>query len=159
MTRLSGHLGIIAVGKLKEKHWRVAQDEYVQRLNRYTSAKIIEVKDVAGRSIPDGVGMQKEGGQLLSSASAYQRKILLSPTGKLMRSEGLARLLRKEVQEYGRIAFLIGGPMGFSPEVVAQADMQISLSPLTFTHEMARVLLLEQLYRACTILAGEKYHK
>ena len=159
MTRLSGHLGIIAVGKIKEKHWSAAQNDYLQRLNRYTTAKIIEVKDVVGRSIPDDVAMQKEGVQLLDSASAYQRKILLSPTGKLMTSEVLARFLRKEVEEYGRIAFLIGGPLGFSPDTLATADEQISLSPLTFTHEMARVTLLEQLYRACTILAGEQYHK
>ncbi len=159
MAKLSGHLGIIAVGKIKEKHWRAAQAEYVKRLGRYTTPKVIEVKDVVGRSVPDDVAMQKEGEQLLQNAANYHRRILLTPTGKLMTSEALAKFLRKEVQEYGRIAFLIGGPIGFSPEVVAQADGEISLSPLTFTHEMARVLLLEQLYRACTILAGEKYHK
>ena len=159
MAKLSGHLGIIAVGKIKEKHWRSAQAEYLKRLGRYTTPKVIEVKDVVGRSVPDDVAMQKEGEQLLQSASSYHRRILLTPTGKLMTSEALARLLRREVQEYGRIAFLIGGPIGFSPEVISQANAEISLSPLTFTHEMARVLLLEQLYRACTILAGEKYHK
>lgn len=157
--KLSGHLGIIAVGKIKEKHWRVAQADFLQRLNRYTTAQVVEVKDVVGRSIPDAVAMEKEGVQLLSSAQAYQRRILLSPEGKLMTSEALARFLQKEVVDYGRIAFLIGGPLGFSPEVIAAADEQISLSPLTFTHEMARVTLLEQLYRACTILAGEQYHK
>ncbi len=159
MTRLSGHLGIIAVGKIKEKHWRAAQEDYLKRLNRYTTAQVIEVKDVVGRSIPDEVAMEKEGAQLLGSAEAYQRKILLAPTGKLMTSEALVRFLRKEVVEYGRIAFLIGGPLGFSPDVITASDAQISLSPLTFTHEMARVTLLEQLYRACTILAGEQYHK
>ena len=88
-----------------------------------------------------------------------RRLIALTPTGKLRSSPKLASWLQKRVEVYGRLALLIGGPLGFSDEVLAACDEQISLSPLTFPHELARILLLEQLYRACTILAGEQYHK
>jgi len=159
MYRLSGHITIAAVGKLRRSHWQVAQDDYLQRLQRYTTVELVEVKDVAGRTIPDAVAMQREGEQLLKAAESAGRKIALTPDGKLTSSPKLARYLRRQIEVYGRIAFLIGGPTGFAGEVIASCDEQLSLSPLTFPHELARVILLEQLYRACTILSGEPYHK
>ncbi|HEX6383842.1 MAG TPA: 23S rRNA (pseudouridine(1915)-N(3))-methyltransferase RlmH [Anaerolineae bacterium] len=159
MFQLSGHITIAAVGKLRRSHWQAAQDDYLQRLQRYTTADLVEVKDVTGRSIPDAVAMQREGEQLLKAAENASLKIALTPGGKLMSSPKLATYLRKQVEVYGRIAFLIGGPVGFADEVVARCDEQLSLSPLTFPHELARIILLEQLYRACTILSGEPYHK
>ena len=157
--RLNGRLTIATVGKVKNKAWLAAQGDYVKRLGRYTTLDLIEVKDVVGRSIPDDVAMAKEGEQLLQAVPDSQRLIALTPTGKLRSSPDLANWLQKQVVDYGRIAFLIGGPLGFSDDVLAACHEEISLSPLTFTHELARVLLLEQLYRACTILAGEQYHK
>ena len=157
--RLNGRLTIATIGKIKNKAWLVAQNDYVKRLGRYTTVELVELKDVVGRSIPDGVAMVREGEQLLQAASNSHRLIALTPTGKMRSSPNLALWLQKRVVDYGRIAFLIGGPLGFSDEVLAACDEQFSLSPLTFTHELARVLLLEQLYRACTILAGEQYHK
>ncbi|MBP6806203.1 MAG: 23S rRNA (pseudouridine(1915)-N(3))-methyltransferase RlmH, partial [Chloroflexi bacterium] len=74
-------------------------------------------------------------------------------------SPALAQFLQKQIEVHGRLAFLIGGPVGFSDDVLAAAHHQIALSPLTFTHELARVIFLEQLYRAFTILNGENYHK
>ncbi len=159
MARLNGRLTIAAVGKIKNKAWLAAQDDYVKRLGHYTSLTLIEVKDVVGRSVPDDVAMLREGENLLKAVSDSSRLIALTPTGKLRSSPNLARWLQKRVVNYGRIAFLIGGPLGFSDEVLAASHEEISLSPLTFTHELARILLLEQLYRACTILAGEQYHK
>ena len=159
MSRLNGRLTIATVGKIKNNAWLVAQDDYVKRLGRYTTMELVEVKDVVGRSVPDGVAMVREGEQLLQAVADSSRLIALTPTGKLRSSPNLAIWLQKRVEVYGRIAFLIGGPLGFSDEVLAACHEQISLSPLTFTHELARVLLLEQLYRACTILAGEQYHK
>lgn len=159
MIRLSGKITIAAVGKIKARPWRTAQDDYLQRLGRYANVELVEVKDIAGRSIPDEVAMAREGEALLQAAADASRKIALTPAGKLMTSPRLARVLRKRVEVYGRIAFLIGGPLGFNDKVLNACDEQISLSPLTFTHEMARILLLEQLYRACTILSGEQYHK
>ena len=157
--RLNGRLTIAAVGKVKNKTWLAAQNDYVKRLSRYTSLELIEVKDAVGRSVPDGVAMQREGEQLLQAAASSSWLVALTPTGKLRSSPNLAKWLQKRVEVYGRVAFLIGGPVGFSEDVLAACHEQISLSPLTFTHELARILLLEQLYRACTILAGEPYHK
>ena len=157
--RLNGRLTIATVGKVKYKAWLAAQADYVKRLGHYTTLDLIEVKDVVGRSIPDEVAMAKEGEQLLQAVADSQRLIALTPTGKLRSSPSLATWLQKRVVDYGRIAFLIGGPLGFSDDVLAACHEEISLSPLTFTHELARILLLEQLYRACTILAGEQYHK
>lgn len=159
MSRLNGRLTIATVGKVKNKAWLAAQDDYVKRLGRYTTLDLIEVKDVVGRSIPDDVAMVKEGEQLLQAVSDSHWLVALTPTGKLRTSPTLAKWLRKRVLDDGRIAFLIGGPLGFSDDVLAACHEEISLSPLTFTHELARILLLEQLYRACTILAGEQYHK
>lgn len=159
MTRLSGHLAVIAVGKLKEPHWRQAQADYLQRLGRFTAVQLIEVKDAVGKGMADEAAMQKEGDLLLQAAHGYQRHIVLSPDGALMESERFAQFLQKQVELYGRIAFLIGGPLGFSPAVTTASHNQIALSSMTFTHEIARIILLEQLYRACTILAGVSYHK
>jgi len=157
--RLSGRIAIIAVGKLHGAYWRAAQQEYLARLHRYTDVKLIEVKDVVGRGIPDGVAMQREGESLLAAAKDARRVIALSATGKQMDSPGLADFLRKQIEIYGSLAFLVGGPVGLAPEVLRTCDEMLSLSPLTFTHELARVILLEQLYRAATIINGEKYHK
>ncbi len=157
--RLNGRLTIAAVGKIKNRAWLAAQDDYVKRLGRYTTLDLVEVKDVVGRSIPDEVALVREGEQLLQTVADSHRLIALTSMGKLRSSPNLANWLQKRVVDYGRIAFLIGGPLGFSDEVLAACHEQISLSPLTFTHELARILLLEQLYRSCTILAGEQYHK
>jgi 23S rRNA (pseudouridine1915-N3)-methyltransferase len=159
MSRLNGRLTLAAVGKIKNKAWLAAQDDYVKRLGHYTTLNLVEVKDVVGRSIPDDVAMAREGEHLLQAAADSSRLVALTPTGKLVTSPNLAVWLQNRVEAYGRIAFLIGGPLGFSDDVLAACHEEISLSPLTFTHELARVLLLEQLYRACTILAGEQYHK
>ena len=159
MMRLTGQIELIVVGKMRTKHWLTAQNDYLKRLQRYGNVELREVKDVVGRGVPDAVGIEREGEQLLNASQNAQRLILLTPTGKLLSSEGFARFLHNRVMNYGNLAFLIGGPIGFSETVTNTAHDQISLSPLTFTHEMARVLLLEQLYRACTILNGEKYHK
>ena len=159
MPRLSGYITVVAVGKLRESHWRSAQEDYCKRLRRYTTFALHEVKDVAGRGTPDRAAKQKEGEALLKAAKSASRKIALTAAGRQMSSPRLAEYLQRQVQLYGRVAFLIGGPLGLSEDVLAECDEQLSLSPLTFPHEMARVILLEQLYRACTILNGEKYHK
>ena len=159
MARLMGQIIIVAVGKLHGAYWRAAQQEYLARLRRYTDVRLIVVKDVVGRGIPDSVAMQREGVTLLAAAKDARRVIALSATGKQMDSPGLADFLRKQIEIYGSLAFLIGGPVGLAPEVLKSCDDTLSLSSLTFPHELARVILLEQLYRAATIINGEKYHK
>lgn len=159
MYRLPGTVDLIAVGKLKTRHWLTAQNDYAKRLKRYGKVNLVEVKDFVGRGMEDAVAVGREGDLLLDRAAQSNRIILLTPTGKQMSSKKLARYIEKRCGEYGRIAVLIGGPLGFSQAVYDTAHEQIALSPLTFTHELARVILLEQLYRACTILNNEPYHK
>lgn len=159
MPRLSGKIAIAAVGKLRSEHWRAAQQDYLKRLQRYTQVTLIEVRDAVGRGVPDDVAMRREGEALLSAVKAARHTIALTANGKQMGSPQLAKFLRKQIDVFGSIAFLIGGPVGLSPEVLEACDDQLSLSALTFPHELARVVLLEQLYRAATILGGEKYHK
>jgi len=159
MVRLAGKIMIVAVGKLHGVYWRAAQQEYLARLRRYTDVTLIEVKDVVGRGTPDGVAMQREGEALLAAVKGAHYTLALTPTGRQMDSPQLAEFLRKQIEVYTSLAFVIGGPVGLAPQVVAACNEALSLSALTFPHELARVILLEQLYRAATIIGGEKYHK
>jgi len=159
MAQKFGTINLITVGKMRTKHWLQAQQDYEKRLRRYTTFQLKEVKDSVGRGSPDTVAMQKEGELLLKGATQANRIILLSPEGKMRTSPGLAKWLRRTVEQNGRLAFLIGGPLGFSDEVIAASHEQTALSPLTFTHEMARIIFMEQLYRGFTIINREKYHK
>ena len=159
MFRLSGSISIVAVGKIRKSHWEAAQADYAKRLQRYTQFKLVEVKDAVGKGLPDAAAMQKEGERLLKAAKDAHRLIALTPVGVQLTSEALAEYLERQVRVYGRLAFLIGGPLGFSDDVLVQCHEQLALSTLTFPHELARIILLEQLYRACTILNKEPYHK
>lgn len=159
MPRPIGHITIAAVGKLRERHWRTAQEAYVQRLQHYTDFRLVEVKDAVGQSSPDGVAVAREGEHLLAAVPRGVRIIALTAGGRKMTSPELSDYVQAQLETYGTLAFLIGGPLGIDPAVVAAAPERLSLSPLTFTHEMARVILLEQLYRAFTIWHGEPYHK
>lgn len=159
MPRLSGHITLVSVGKLRRPHWITAQEDYQKRLRRYTDFQLIEVKDVVGQGYPDRVAVQKEGEQLLKAAETATRRIALTHIGVQRSSPQLASYLNRQVQLFGHLAFIMGGSLGFSEEVLDACHDQMSLSTLTFPHEMARVIFLEQLYRACTIINGEKYHK
>jgi 23S rRNA (pseudouridine1915-N3)-methyltransferase len=159
MEKLSGHITIAAVGKLKSVQFRFIQDDFLKRLGRYTDVQLVEVKDVVGKGVPDDVAMQKEGQALLKATEGVNRRIALISTGRPLDSIELAEFVRNQIGLYGRIAFLIGGPVGLSTEVLQNCQDSLSLSRLTFPHEIARLLLLEQLYRAGTIVAGESYHK
>ncbi len=159
MARAYGRITIAAVGKIRTRHWLAAQDDYLKRLKHYSTVELVEVKDVVGRSVPDDQAMEREGQQLLQVAGRSNRTILLDPTGRTVTSPQLAEELHRWLEAFGSVAFLIGGPLGFSPEVQTAAHDTLSLSPMTFTHELARVVWLEQLYRSFTILHGEPYHK
>ncbi|MEM7119434.1 MAG: 23S rRNA (pseudouridine(1915)-N(3))-methyltransferase RlmH [Chloroflexota bacterium] len=159
MAQFSGKIQVVAVGKVKTKSWQLLQADYSKRIGRYVDFKLAEVKDSVGRGQPDSVAMQKEGEQLLKASSGANRLILLTENGRSYPSPQFATYLQKQLEIYGRLAFLIGGPVGFADAVRATAHDQLALSPMTFPHEMARVILLEQLYRAFTIRNREKYHK
>ncbi len=159
LIRLPGTLTIAAVGKLRTPHWRAAQDDYAKRIRRYTRLNIVEVRDYLAGGLSDAVALRREGKALTTAIAKVPWVIAMDATGKHTTSEGLARYLHKQVSTYRDVAFVIGGPVGLAPEIRTAANDTLSLSPLTFPHELARVILLEQLYRALTILSGEQYHK
>ncbi len=158
MVHFPGQIDIVAVGKIRARHWQTAQEEYLGRLERYVAVRLVELKDVVG-SVPDAVALQREGGILLDAARAARRRIALTPAGEQRDSLALAQWLGQQLEQYGHLAWLIGGPLGFAPEVLAGCEERLALSRLTFPHELARIVLLEQLYRAMTVLSREKYHK
>jgi len=159
VPRAIGHVTVAAVGRLRERHWQAAQEDYARRLARYTAFELVEVRDVVGKSVPDTVAAAREGEQLLAAAPRGARLVLLTPDGRQMSSPELANWLQSQLEQHGSLAFLIGGPVGFDPATAAAAHERLALSRLTFPHELARVVLLEQLYRAFTIVHGEPYHK
>ncbi len=159
MIRLPGTITIAAVGRLRTPHWQAAQADYLQRLRRYTRVELVEVRDEVGGHVPDEVAIEREGEALLQSVADLPWVVALDATGRQAGSVRLARYLGKKVEVYRDVGFVIGGPLGLAPAVLERANEQLSLSRLTFPHELARVILLEQLYRAATILSGEPYHK
>jgi len=151
---------LLCLGKTKEKYLDAGIRDYAGRLKHYIPADIKILKEKKARKgEPDSILIEKESEILLQNARNSFR-VCLDRTGRKLDSVELAALLESwEMQGRKKISFIIGGPLGLSQTILDQADMVLSLSRLTLTHEMSRLLLLEQLYRACTIKAGEKYHK
>ena len=155
---------ILCVGKMREKFYAATAQEYEKRISRFGKMEIIEVPDLpepANASDADRQKiMEKEGEQLLSRIRPGDRVIALCIDGPQMESPRFAAHLADNEMRYGcRQVFVIGGSLGLSSAVIQRADEKISLSKMTFPHQLARVVLLEQIYRACKINAGEKYHK
>jgi 23S rRNA (pseudouridine1915-N3)-methyltransferase len=155
---------IIAVGKIKERYIADGIAEYVKRLQPYTRLTIAEVDDerrpVNPSPAQQGQLLAREGERILAAIPDGAFSIALAIEGKPCRSEGLADLLRKhEVGGTSQIVFVIGGDLGLSNAVLDRCDSLLSLSPLTFTHPMARLILVEQVYRAFRIIRNEPYHK
>ena len=154
---------ILCVGKMKEKPYREMADEYLKRLSRFGKFEEIEVPDLpenTGSSALEEQVKAREGEALLSRIRTGDRVIALTIPGKKTDSLGLARHLQElRVSGVSRIVFVIGGSLGLGNNLLARADEEISMSPMTFPHQLARVMLLEQLYRAEKIIAGERYHK
>lgn len=152
-------LTILAVGALKERHWKDAQDEYLRRLSPFAKLDVIEVAaEPFGGSVTAEQSMRAEGERILKRLPADAFVIALDRVGKAASSTDFARLIQDEGGSGTHVAFVVGGAAGLDAAVLARAQKKISLSAMTFTHEMARVFLLEQAYRAMTILAGKAYH-
>ena len=148
------------LGKTKEQYIEAGMRDYAGRLSRFVAVELPVLKERHHRKDPGTIIKSAEAAQLLEAAASAGFRVALDPAGKMPDSEGLAGMIRAwETQGIGTIGFLIGGYLGLHTPVVEQADLVLSLSRLTFTHEMTRLILLEQLYRACTIKAGHKYHK
>jgi len=143
------------VGKTRDQNWKALQEEYLRRISHFVKIEIAEVRDAAS---PNSV--QLEGNAILDLLNQSTFVTLLDVKGQHLSSHELAARVEKW-QDRGirEVGFVIGGADGVSPEVAERADHALSLSFLTFTHETARVILLEQLYRAFTIIKGFPYQK
>ncbi|NEU30591.1 23S rRNA (pseudouridine(1915)-N(3))-methyltransferase RlmH [bacterium LRH843] len=158
------NITIVTVGKLKEKYLKQGIAEYTKRLTAYAKLEIIEVPD---EKAPENLSetemqqiKQKEGERILAKIGADTHVIALAIEGKMLTSEQLADNLDK-LATYGKskIAFVIGGSLGLSDEVMERADDTLSFSKMTFPHQLMRLVLVEQVYRAFRIVRGEPYHK
>ncbi len=152
-------LHIVAAGKIKEKWLADGISEYIKRLSRYCDVDITEVADSPDQ-LPRETALAKEGEKLLAQIKEGSYVLLLDLAGKMYSSEEFSRELIKAFDKGGaELTFVIGGSNGLAPEVIARADQRICLSPMTFTHQMTRLVLLEQCYRGFKIDRGEPYHK
>lgn len=155
---------LITVGKLKEKFYITAAAEYEKRLNGYCQFKIIELPECRLPESPSpaeiSAGLEKEADLILSKIPKGSWFCVLTPEGKLLSSEALAAKL-SDIKLAGKSSacFLIGSSFGISQRVKGKADFMLSMSPMTFPHHLARIMVLEQIYRAEAIQAGSKYHK
>ena len=152
---------IIAVGALSEKYYKEAHSEYLKRLSRYLDFSVTELadeplpKNASPAQTAQATG--REGERILAALKKGERAVVLDLGGRALTSPGLAA--RITAWEDRPTALIIGGSCGLSHDVLARADESIKLSELTFTHNMARLILMEQLYRGCKINNNETYHK
>lgn len=148
------NISIVCVGKLKEKFWQDASAEYLKRLSRFAKVNIIELTESKSDDVDE------ESTSIVQHIPKGSFVIALDVQGKSLSSEGLADFIaEKNVDGISHICFIIGGSNGFNEKVRTAADMRLSFSSFTFPHQLMRVILLEQIYRAFKINAGEKYHK
>jgi 23S rRNA (pseudouridine1915-N3)-methyltransferase len=148
---------ILAVGKLRPE-FREACDDYLRRLRRYTKVSEVEVRE-ASRAPTVNAQLREEAGRLRAKVPAGGTVVTLDREGASWSSEELARRVEGWRVAGRALVFVLGGSHGLAPEFLATAGARWSLGPLTLPHELARVVVAEQLYRAFTILAGERYHK
>ncbi|MBQ1483657.1 MAG: 23S rRNA (pseudouridine(1915)-N(3))-methyltransferase RlmH [Erysipelotrichaceae bacterium] len=149
---------VIAVGKVKDRHLSALIEDYVKRIFRYHKIEVIEVKDEPITDNEKAV-LDKEGQRALAKIDANDYVILLDLHGKSIDSLSLAAKIDSLFNTHSKIAFVIGGSLGLSEELLRRADERIKLSDLTFLHQMTRLILLEQIYRSFKILNHETYHK
>lgn len=155
---------VIGVGRLKEKYWQAAIEEYSKRLSKYVKLDIIEVADEKApetlSAAEEEIVKRNEGARILKNIKDGDYVIALAINGKMLGSEELSEFLNERmVRGAGHIVFVIGGSLGLSKEVLDRADYKLSFSKMTFPHQMMRVILLEQFYRAIKIMKNEPYHK
>lgn len=154
-------LAIVAVGRVRTSYLRAGCDDYLGRLGHFLPVREVEVRDASRRRKGDPARWRaEEGAALLAAVPPGALVVALDERGRTWDSRGFARWLGDQ-RDAGvpEVAFLIGGPDGLDPTIRRQANVVWSLSPLTFPHELARLVLLEQLYRAGTILTGRPYHR
>ena len=150
---------LILVGKTQSKIFKLGIDDYVSRIEHYMPFSITIIPELKNtKSLSEDQQKQKEGELILKEIQPSDTVVLLDEHGAEFRSIEYANWLKQKQNTARRLVFIIGGPYGFSPDVYARANEKISLSHMTFSHQMVRLIFTEQLYRACTIIKGEPYH-
>lgn len=150
------NLNIIALGSLKDA---TQVNEYIQRLKPYAKVGLLEIPEEPFREHDDREAIQaKEAKKVLNALSDDSFVIALHERGKEFTSETFAQFLKEKSTHGEKLTFIIGGPLGWHESVLKRANLQLSLSQLTFPHQLVRVILFEQLYRAATIIQGKQYH-
>ena len=155
---------LIAMGKLKEKFYLSAAAEYEKRMKGYCAFRILELPEVRLPEDPSSAeinaGLEKEADLILSKIPKGAWFCVLTPEGKLLSSESLAeKLASVKLSGKSSACFLIGSSFGMAQRIKEKADFRLSMSPMTFPHHLARIMVLEQIYRSDAIQAGSKYHK
>ena len=150
---------LIVVGKTTNKHFIAAINDYLERIGHYMPVSVTVIPELRNaKSLSQQQQKDKEGEAILRLLQPSDTVVLLDERGKEPRSIELADWLQRQQQTARRLVFIIGGPYGFSQQVYSRADSMLSLSRMTFSHQMVRLIFVEQLYRACTIIKGEPYH-
>ena len=157
------NMALICMGRLKEKYWRDAAAEYEKRLSRFGKWETIELADLpepsnSSPAIEEQI-RKKEGEAILAKLRDSDVVVCLCIDGKQLDSVQLSKKVTEMIDTGRRVVFIIGGSLGLSDDVVRRAQLKLSFSPMTFPHQLARIMLLEQTYRALKISAGERYHK
>ena len=151
------NITVICIGSLKEKFFKDACEEYIKRLSRFGKINIKELPEIQGGSSQD---IEKEGKGIIKAIPSGSYVVPLCVEGKQLSSPALAEKINVlGINGISEITFIIGGSNGLSDEVKAEGDFKLSFSEMTFPHQLMRVVLLEQVYRAFTIIAGTAYHK
>ncbi len=156
------HLNIICFGKLKESYWREAESEYLKRLHAFAKVEVIELKEEAfGEKDPLETVIKKETEKIEVAIAKKPNDylVVLDETGKSFSSRNFAEKI-SSLQNQGKshITFVMGGPLGLTESIRQRADLVLSMSSFTFTHQMVRIFIAEQLYRVFMILNGKRYH-
>ena len=150
---------LILVGKTTDKHFQAGIDDYASRIVHYMPFDIVTIPELRNtKNLSEEQQKTSEGELILRQLQPFDTVVLLDEHGREFRSVEYARWLTQKQQTARRLVFVIGGPYGFSDAVYERANEKISLSKMTFSHQMVRLIFTEQLYRACTIIKGEPYH-
>ena len=150
---------LILVGKTTDKHFQTGISDYVERINHYMPFELVTIPELKNtKSLTEEQQKTAEGELILKQLQPADTVVLLDEHGCELRSIELANWLEQKKNTARRLVFIIGGPYGFSSEVYERSNEKLSLSKMTFSHQMVRLIFTEQLYRACTIIKGEPYH-
>jgi len=150
---------LILVGKTTDRHFQAGIDDYVERIGHYMPFEIVTIPELKNtKKLSEDQQKTAEGELILKQLQPSDTVVLLDEHGHELRSVEFARWLEQKRTTARRLVFVVGGPYGFSQAVYGRANEQLSLSKMTFSHQMIRLVFTEQVYRACTIIKGEPYH-